>query len=472
MDTEGAKPAPAPLQRRWLILAAVLTVLIMTPLDGSAVNIVLPVLQREFSLQLTHVAWVALIYLMVLASLILPMGRLGDLFGFRRLYLLGTLIFTVSSLACGLAPHFTGLIIARVVQGIGACMMMATSIGIATALFPPEERGRALGFVGMTVALGQISGPTLGGWLTHLAGWRMIFFINLPIGLVGGLGCYRWLPPLLPPTHEKVDWAGALLATFTLGSFVLALTQGEHWGWGSTPVLALFGLSLVLGACFAVVELRTLSPMLEFSLFRHPVFAGSTTATLLNYLGQSCAIFLTPKLLEDVLRLPVQTAGMAMIVLPASALLLAPISGALSDRIGTRALAAIGELLLACGLVGLALSAPLQRLPLLLLSLACTGIGVGLFQAPNNSAVMGSVPRTRLGTGGGVLATMRNLGIMLGITLSSVLTVSVQQHYLLLHPTANLDALTHGIQIALFAGAGFNLLGAVTSAIRADQPAG
>ena len=449
-----------------------LTVLIMTPLDGSAVNIVLPVLQKDFALLLPQVAWVPLVYLVVLASLILPMGRLADLFGFRRLYLLGTLIFTIASAVCGLTPNFGWLIGARVLQGVGACMMMATSIGIATAIFPATERGRALGFVGMTVALGQISGPTIGGWLTHLGSWRWIFYINLPIGITGGLACYRLLPALQPPTHEKVDWAGGLLAIFGLGAFVLALTQGEQWGWHSLPVLALFGMSLVLGASFAVVERRAVAPMLDFSLFRHPVFAGSTTATLLNYLGQSCAIFLTPKLLEDVLHEPVQTAGMLMIVLPVSALLLAPVSGALSDRVGTRALAATGEVLLTLGLVGLAFSAPLRNLPLLLASLACAGIGVGLFQAPNNSAIMGSVPRARLGTGGGVLATMRNLGIMLGITLCSVVTLNGQQRFLLAHPTAPIDALTHGMQAALLTGAAFTLLGAVTSAVRADQKKG
>ena len=467
MQTEQQSSAiPA---NRWLILAAVLVVLIMTPLDASAVNIVIPVLRNEFGLALPQVAWVVLVYLVVLVSLILPMGRLGDVFGFRKLYLLGTLIFTVASALCGLSPNFLGLVGARVLQGIGACLLMATSTGIATALFPPTERGRALGFVGMTVALGQLSGPTIGGWLTSLGGWRLIFFINLPIGLLGGLACYRWLPALLPIRQEAIDWRGAQLAVLTLAAFALALTQGEHWGWTSPVVLGLLAGSIALGAIFLAVERRAAAPMLDLTLFRNPVFTGSTLAALVNFLGQSCAIFLTPNLLEDGWHLPVRAAGLLMIIIPGFALALAPVSGALSDRIGTRVLATLGECMLALGLVLLAITAPTRNLPLLAVSLACVGVGVGLFQAPNNSAVMGSVPRDRLGIGGGVLATVRNLGIMLGVITASVITLVVKQRYQLGHPGVPLDALMHGIRVAFIAGAAFALLGACTSAMRADH---
>lgn len=446
-----------------------LVVLVMTPLDASATNIINPILQGVFHLSLTHVAWVTLAYLLVLSSLILPMGRLGDLFGFRRLYLLGTALFVLASIGCGLAPGFGWLVAGRVLQALGACMLMSLSSGITTALFPANERGRALGVVGMAVAIGLVLGPTVGGLLTYCVGWRWIFFINLPIGLVGGLLCYRMLPAFSPGKATRVDWPGTLLAMCTLGSVVMALTQGEHWGWCSVSVLGLAVIGVAAGIGFVLVESRVSTPMLDLSLFRNPVFTGANVGLIMNYLGQFCATFLVPKLLIDALRLTSAQAGMVMIGLPLAVLVIAPLSGALSDRVGTRLLTTVGESLVALGLVGLAFSAPSQHLVLIIACMLLVGVGAGLFQATNNSAIMGCVPRSQLGVGGGMLATMRNVGMAMGITVSSVVATAGRQHYLLAHPTASTTALLHGISWAFFIGAAFAALGALTSAVRADH---
>ncbi|MHB9025573.1 MAG: MFS transporter [Armatimonadota bacterium] len=470
--SQPSQPAATPPRypNRWWILSAVLVVLLMAPLDASAVNVILPVLQRAFGIALSQVAWVALVYLLVITSLILPMGRLGDLFGFRRFYLLGAVVFIGASLLCGMAPTFAWLIGARILQGIGACMLMALSPGIITALFPANKRGRALGTLGTAIATGLVIGPTLGGWLTDLAGWRWIFFINLPIGLLGGVLCYRLLPPIHPGTRARIDWSGAFSAILMLGTLMLAVTQGESWGWASPAVLGLFAISLASAVAFAVIERRSAAPMLDFALFRHPVFAGANLALVMNFLGQFSALFLVPKLLQDGMGLSPARTGLVMIALPASILVLAPISGALSDRIGTRLLATAGESLIALGLVGLAWAAPLRSLPGIIAAMALIGIGAGLFQSPNSSAIMGSVPRTHLGIGGGVLATMRNLGMALGIALSSAVATIAAQHYLERHPGLSTPALLHGIQLAFLTGACFVALGALTSAVRADNP--
>lgn len=454
---------------RWWVLAAVIGVSIMTPIDSSALNIAITPIRNEFHETLSLVAWVPLVYLVVIASLLLPLGRLGDLYGFRRLFLTGVVIFTLASAWCGFSPGLGWLIGGRVVQGVGACLMMALSSGIITAVFPRQERGRALGFMGMGIAVGLVLGPTLGGLLIQWQNWRWIFFINLPIGLFGGLFCWRMLPPLAPHLRRRIDWPGAVLAIVMLGSFLLAITQGQEWGWASPPILWLFAATLAALLLFLIVEQRLEAPMLELSLFRHPVFAGANIAAMLNYLGQFCVIFLTPVLMQSVLRAPPERAGLVMGALPLAVLVLAPVSGALSDRLGTRLLAITGETLLSLSMLGMAFVEHFGRIAPIVAMLMLAGIGAGLFQSPNNSAIMGSIPRAHLGIGGSVLATMRNLGMALGIALSTAVVSIVQSHYLHAHPGAFIPALSQGIRSGYIIGAFVVFLGALTSIAREDR---
>ena len=478
-----ARDAPALNPNRWWILASVLAVLIMGPVDGSAVNIIIPVLQQQFAVPLERVgtvAWVPLAYLIVLGALTLPMGRLGDLWGFRRLYLSGAALFTVSSALCGLAPSLGWLIGARVVQGVGACMMMALSSGIVTAVFPAEERGRALGVLGMGIAIGLVIGPSLGGFLAHWGSWRLVFFINLPIGLFGGLWCARMLPPLAPVKRARVDWLGGALAVGALTPLLLAVTHGQSWGWGSRVVLGLLAVGIASALGFVRHERRTAEPMLDFSLLRSRVFVGANLASMMNFLGQSCAIFLTPLLLERGLGYNTEKAGLILAVIPLVVIVLAPISGALSDRIGTRGLAVGGESLVALGLAGMAALlgeastgriAPERLLPFILPLLALVGIGTGLFQPPNNSAVMGSVPRAQLGISGSVLATMRNLGMAFGTAVSSAVATFGMRSFRPAGSAEPPDALSlfRGISAAFAVGAFFVFLGVLTSLWRQDH---
>ena len=470
---------PGEYPNRWWILASVMAVLIMAPVDGSVVNIIIPVIQQDFHVEhLGTVAWVQLAYLIVIGGLILPMGRLGDLWGFRRIYLFGAALFTVSSALCGLAPSLDWLIGARVLQAVGACMLMALSSGIVTAIFPAEERGRALGVVGMCIAIGLVIGPSLGGFLAQLKGsWRWVFFINLPIGLFGGLWCWRMLPPLRVGPRARVDWLGGLLAVTMLTALLLAITNGSHWGWTSLAVLALLALSLASAVGFIRQERRHPAPMLDLFLFRNRVFAGANLASMMNFLGQSCAIFLTPVLLEHGLGYNTAKTGLIIAAVPLGVILLAPISGSLSDRIGTRGLAAAGEGIVALGLAGMAVLlhglsagsfAQARALPFIMGMLALVGIGTGLFQSPNNSAIMGSVPRTHLGIGGGVLATVRCLGMAFGIAIASA-AAGIRMPSS--DPAARPESLQifHDISVAFTVGAFFVFLGALTSLFREDQ---
>lgn len=453
---------------RWKILSATLFILIMTPLDGTSVNVAIPIMQKQFHLALSQVAWVSLIYLLVCTSFILPFGRMGDIWGFRRVFLGGALIFVLSSALCGFSPAFHWLIIGRTIQGIGACMLMSVSSALTTAIFPSRERGRALGVVGMVIAIGAIIGPSLGGFLTSIGGWRLIFLINLPIGIVGLILCSKMVPEIMMDKGSSIDWTGAILLVLSLGCFMLAVTQGEYWGWKSAAVLGLMAAFLILGTLFFVTELKLDSPILDFSLFNHPTFTGANIALTMNFMSQFCVTFLVPKYLMDGMHMSVAKTGLVMMASPLVIFAIAPLSGALSDHIGTRPLAIAGELLVTLGLAGLAFIVPIKNVLYVVTSLLMVGIGAGLFQSPNNSAIMGSVPKERLGTGSAVLAAMRNLGMALGITVSSVSATIGMNHFLKIHPGMMGQSMFYGIQFAFFTGTFFALIGVLTSAIRPD----
>ncbi len=349
----------------------------MATLDSSIVNVALPTLARTFHAPVTAIEWVSLAYLLSLTLLLLPFGRLADALGRRRVYLAGVVLFTIGSGLCAAAPSLALLIAARVVQGVGAAMVSANGIAIVTASFPAEIRGRALGWIGATVGIGLTVGPPLGGWLIELGSWRTIFLVNLPIGVV-------------------LTAAGVSL-----------LPRDERAAEGGTAA-------------------ARREPLVNFGAFRNPVFASSTATLFLAFVSLFAAVFLVPFYLERVAGQTPGEVGRVLVVIPLLLSLVSPVSGALSDRLGSRALATFGLLLTGAGL--LLLAAFIGREPghspglvAVLGSLFVVGLGQGLFQPPNSSAAMGAVPATRLGFAGGLLATMRNLGMLCGIGLAAAI---------------------------------------------------
>jgi MFS family permease len=286
------------------------------------------------------------------------------------------------------------------------------------------------------------------------------------------------LPPLRFGLRARVDWLGGLLGVSMLTALLLAITHGKSWGWSSWPALGLLALSLASAIAFVRREMRFPTPMLDFSLFRNRVFAGANLASMMNFLGQSCAIFLTPVLLESGFGYDSKKAGLIMAVVPLGVFLLAPLSGALSDRIGTRGLSVAGESIVAAGLAGMAIilrgigagsAAPERSLPHIVCMLAVIGVGTGLFQSPNNSAIMGSVSRAQLGVGGGVLATMRNLGMAFGIAVSSAVAgIEIETGALSAAQPRDLR-IFHDVGAGFAVGACFVFLGALTSLFRQDH---
>lgn len=402
----------------WRVLAAVLVGSVMGPLDASIVYVSLPSIAQQFQVDPAAVGWVSMGYLLIMGGFLLSFGRLGDMLGFKRIYLAGLAVFTLASLACSLAGSLASLILFRAVQAVGAGMSLSMTPAIITDVFPPTERGRALGINGMVVAAGLALGPSLGGLLVDLAGWRSIFWVNLPIGLAASALAQRVLPARAGAAGAQFDWPGSLLGFFSLLCLLLFASQGQLFG--GTSLALLLG-ALGLAVWFVRWESRAPQPILDLSLFRRRWFSVGNAASLLNFVTQYIIVFLTPFLLQQEMGFKPGQAGALMTAFPLIVLVVAPVAGALSDRLGQRSLAVAGSCCCTAAAFGLSRFTP----PAGPLEVACWlglfGLGTGLFQSPNTSAVMGAVPPHRLGIASGVLATARNVGMVFGIALGGAI---------------------------------------------------
>jgi EmrB/QacA subfamily drug resistance transporter len=431
----------------------------MSALDGSVVNTLLPVLARAFDASVAGIEWVTTVYLLVISGLLLSVGRAGDLYGHKRLYVGGFVLFVAGSALCGLAWSARALIALRVIQALGAAMLMATAPAILTRSFPASQRGRALGAQGTFTYLGLTAGPSLGGWLASTVGWRAVFYINVPVGAIAILLAWR----VIAPDHgararERFDVVGAVLFTTGLVALLVALNQGHAWGWASTPLVVMVAVAVALLAAFVRVELHRPSPMLDLSLFRDRVFSGATVSALLNYACVFAVLFVLPFLLIQGRGLDAAHAGLVLTAQPIVMAVVAPISGTLSDRIGSRAPAVTGMVILAVGLALLGFVVSRGSLAVIAAGLAVIGLGVGTFVSPNNNALMGAAPRHRQGIAAGVLATARNVGMVLGVGLAGAVFTTVVARS---SPAA--DALVAGVRASLFTAAGVAVLGTLAA---------
>ncbi|HVG95652.1 MAG TPA: MFS transporter [Chloroflexota bacterium] len=412
---------------KWKVLAVVGAGVFMVTLDSGIVNVALPVLTREFNAPLVLAQWVVLGYVLCITGLLLPAGRLADVLGRKEVFLAGFILFGFSSALCGLAPTVQWLIAARVVQGIGGALVQANTGALLTQAFPARERGRALGLNSSFVSAGLLSGPLIGGLITGYLGWRWAFYVNVPISLVAApVGWYLLrAAPSRVSRDQRFDPLGALLFLLTCSCLLLGLNQGETWGWTSPQTLGTLGLAVLSAVAFVYVEKRVSQPMIDLTLFRNRGFTAATLSAFLGFLALSPVVLLMPFYYQLVLDVPVYQSGLLLIAIPATTVFLAPISGLLSDRLGSRLLATGGLLLEAVGLATLIVLPQDGPAALVALRLVLVGIGVALFQSPNSSALFGSVPPSRLGIVGGFQALTRNLGSSLGQAISGVVWSAV-----------------------------------------------
>ncbi len=390
---------------------------LMATLDSSIVNISLPTLVEELNTTLATIQWVVLSYLLVVTSLMLGVARLGDMFGKKKLYNAGLVLFTLGSLLCGTSPDVRWLIGFRAVQGVGAVMMQALGMAIVTEIFPSSERGRALGILGGVVSFGIAAGPVIGGLMIGMIGWRSIFLVNVPLGLLTAFIVWRVIPPSAQTqAGQRFDVPGAIILLVTLACYSLGLTIGQARGFADTTVLALLGTALAGLIVFLVVETRAHQPMVDLSLFRNRLFSINLAMGMLVFIVLA-SLFIMPFFLELVKKLPTQQVGLLIGAVPISMALVAPVSGSLSDRFGSRGISLIGLVILLAACVGLGTITADVSAPGYLLRVMPIGIGMGMFQSPNNSAIMGAAPRERLGVASGLLNLSRTLGQTTGLPL-------------------------------------------------------
>ena len=471
-------------RRRWQLLALTAVGAFMWPLDGSIVSVALPVMGPDLHLSFTAAVWVSAAFLLTTAVLLIPVGRIADQRGRVRYYLLGIAVFTVASLLCAVSMTGAWLIVSRIIQGGGAALIGATSAAIVTAVFPPHERGRALGINVMAVYIGLTVGPPLGGFIADSIGWRWIFLINLPIGIVVLLWGWFMLPRSERVPGPRLDVLGSVLLGGFLVSLLVPLTFSVEWGWASPRTV---GLLLVSAACFVafvIVERSVESPILNLDLvLKNRLFAAANTAALLNYMALYGVSLLTAIFLELVQEQSASLTGWLLLSMPLLMAVLSPFSGRLSDRIGSRVLATGGMVAIAAGMVLLGLtpeSAPLWRVAA---CLAVVGVGMAAFSAPNTSAVMGSVRRDQLSQASAFLSTMRTSGQALSVALLGGIAASqlgaVGGRLLLTHGHGGgalaaraVDAYAIGYRYAMLTGAVLALAGAAVSLTRgAHDPA-
>ncbi len=410
------------------MLAVSMSVFLGT-IDGSIVNIAQPTLVRVFNTTFPVIQWVTLSYLLVLTILLLGIGRLADISGKKPLFTAGLVIFTVASVLCGLSPSVGWLIVFRIVQAVGAAMITALGAAILTEAFPPEERGRAIGTIGSVVSLGIIIGPTLGGVLLELLSWHWIFFVNLPVGVVGLWLTLRYVPANRPAGGQRFDWLGAITLGVSLLALSLALTVGQEIGFTAPLILGLFAIWIAATVAFVTIEWRSSEPMVDLTLFRNPLFSVNVVTGFVTFVAIAGTILLMPFYLENVRGYSTQQVGLMLAVVPIGMGVLAPLSGSASDRFGSRRITVAGLVALLVGYIAVSTLSTETGVLGYLLRFAPIGIGMGIFQSPNNSAIMGSVPRNRLGVASGLLSLTRTLGQTIGLAIFGAVWAGRVQAY-------------------------------------------
>ena len=382
-------------------------------------TVAFPTLQRSFHAGLGSVTWVGLSYLLVLVGLVTGVGRMADMVGRKLLYMYGFIVFIIGSGLCALAPSLLALDGFRILQGVGAAMIQANSVAILVLALPREKLGRGIGIQGAAQALGLALGPTIGGLLIALGGWRLIFFVNVPVGIVGTVMAW-FLIPRSRHLQDRVpfDWLGLGLFVPAVAALLSAVSFGNSAGWTSPAIIGLFLLAVALGAAFIRRERHTPDPMLDLTLFKRVPFAAGIASGLLSYLVLFGTLFVVPFYLERALHLSPGRSGLMLGVMPIALGITAPVAGRLAEQLGARPLTVAG-MAISAAVMG-ALIVAHGSLLFIVVELAVLGVGLGLFTPPNNAAIMGAVPREQSGLASGVLNMTRGMGTAMGLAFSSL----------------------------------------------------
>ncbi len=412
---------PARLNARFILLNVCLE-LFMVGLDQRALLVALPTLTRYFQTNLTAIQWTLLIYDLTLIGLVITLGRIGDLFGRKRTYISGFLLFIFGSGLCGLAQSLAQLILFRFLQAIGGSMMTSSGRAIVSLVFPPEQRGKALGYTSVAFNAGFLTGPTLGGFLIDTLGWRWIFYINLPIGICGAYLAWKTMEETGGGEKSvKIDFIGASLLMLANTLFLYSLNELPSLGFRNPVAIASILLSAIALVLFILTEMRVDSPILSLSLFRIRLFSFANLSLFFITSTQSAIQFLMPFYLQSIMGFTPSQMGWIIITGSVAIIIFAPTAGALSDRFGSRLLCTAGTSLIVLGQFFIASLSRRASVPRIMFPLALTGLGFAVFNAPNQSAILGSVPRDKVGAASGMSVTTARTGVSVGVAFCTTL---------------------------------------------------
>jgi len=415
-------------KNRYIVLLLVLTGVLMAVVDGSVVSIALPTITEYFNVSIAQSQMIMTSYLVALTSLLMIFGKVAEYVGKAKLFFLGIALFSLSSLACGISTSLNILVLCRIIQATGAAMMFSISSAIIFQAFPRGEQGRAMGYIGATVAIGSILGPTLGGFIVDLLGWKYIFLINVPIGTIQLLLSSRYMR--LDDKRSstlKVDWVGAITLIAFIVSMMALLGQLAVSFVFQPAILALALIFLVSLTVFVINESRHKAPLLDLSIFRYRMFMLPCISMIIFFVANLMISILGPFYFEGVMGYTASQVGLIYLIVPAIMVIGSPVTGWIYDKHQFRYLAALGMMIMAISMMLLGyLAGSLGHDPrLLLLTFVSTGIGAVFFQGPNNTETMRALPRAKINIASSFTATIRNLGMALGISFSGIL-VSLQ----------------------------------------------
>jgi EmrB/QacA subfamily drug resistance transporter len=468
---------------KWMVLLVTTIGSFMAPFDGSIVTIAIPSIASSMMIGLETVVWISLAYLLVLTVLLINAGRLADLRGRKRTYIVGFIIFTIGSILCGASATGSQLVVFRALQGIGAAFIAANSPAIVTESFQSWERGKALGINAMAVYVGLTTGPVIGGILVQSFGWRSIFYVNVPIGiLVVSLASTKLKEKWASSAGERFDFAGAVTLSVALASLLAGLTLGGSFGWYSSATLALLVLTVSAFLLFIYAE-HSLArhPIFDLSLFtKNRLFAAANIAALLNYIAISGVTFMMSIYLQDIRGLQPESAGVFLIAMSVAMALLSPPSGWLADRFGSRSLSTVGMVIVTVGLLLLSQLNAASPVGDIVLRLTFLGIGFGLFSSPNTRAVMSSVGADKLGVASGTLSTMRATGQSVGLALATAVIATAIPPQLMLQLFTGMTTQSTiaggdfiiGMSKVFLIASGISAVGTVASLVRGHELSG
>jgi EmrB/QacA subfamily drug resistance transporter len=412
--------------RRWWTLGAMCFALFMVMLDNTVTNVALPSIQRDFDASLSALEWVINGYTLAFAVLLVTGGRLGDIFGRRKVFLIGVVVFAAASATIGLAPTEEWLVASRVIQGIGAALMMPGTLSIISNAFPPHERGKAIGTWAGVSAIALALGPVLGGWLTEEVSWRAIFYLNIPVAILAVTVTLFAAEETRDETvSRKVDFPGILAITVGIGALVLALVEGNAWGWDSAGVIGLLATSIAGLAAFIAIERRSAAPIVDFEFFRSRSFLGANVVAFAVSFSMFAMFFFLALYMQNILGYGPLDAGIRFLPSTLVIIVMGPIAGRLADRVGPKPLMVAGLLIIATSL-GMQSRIDLDTtFADLLVPFILMGLGMGLVMSPMTTAAMNAVDRAKAGVASGTLSMSRMVGGTFGVAALGALVAAV-----------------------------------------------